>query len=130
MFCNKCGNEIKDGEIVCPNCGAFTAENNAYVSAQINEQGRMEVSSARTLGIVAIITGILGIALVGWICGGIGLSRAKGWMFTTDPSLAYDAKKAKNLNVAGIVISTVVFVIYFILVILSSIASLSMLGAI
>lgn len=130
MFCNKCGTELKSGEIVCPNCGNFVSESNSYVSSQINEQGRLEISSARTLGIVSIITGLLGIALVGWICGGIGLSRAKSWLFTNDTSLLYDARKAKSLNVAGIIISTVVFAIYFIIGIMTAIASFSMLGAI
>ena len=130
MFCNKCGTELKSGEIVCSNCGNIVSESNSYVSSQINEQGRLEISSARTLGIVSIITGLLGIALVGWICGGIGLSRAKSWLFTNDTSLLYDARKAKSLNVAGIIISTVVFAIYFIIGIMTAIASFSMLGAI
>lgn len=129
MFCNKCGNEVKDGEVICPYCGTLIAQGNSYVSSQISEQGRQEVSSARTLGIVAIITGILGIPLAGWICGGIGLSKAKSWLFTNDTALLYDARKAKNLNVAGIIISTVMFVIYFIIGIMSALATFSLLGA-
>ena len=129
MICKKCGKEVKDGEIVCPECGASVAENNVFGASQIDFQGRQEVASARTMGIVSIITGILGIALVGWICGGIGLSKSKRWLFTNDTELLTGARKAKKLNVAGIVVSTVVFAIYIVIGILSAIASLSMLGA-
>lgn len=129
MICKKCGNEVKDGQPVCPSCGANVAENNVFGSSQIDMQGRQEVSSARTMGIVSIITGILGVALIGWICGGIGLSKAKRWLFTNDTELLAQAGKAKKLNVAGIVVSTVVFVIYLVIGIMSVAASLTMLGA-
>lgn len=129
MICRKCGNELKNGELVCPNCGTNVAENNVFASSQIDMQGRQEVSSARTMGIISIITGILGVALIGWICGGIGLSKAKRWLFTNDTVLLADARKAKKLNVAGIVVSTVVFVIYLVIGIMSVAASLTMLGA-
>ena len=129
MICRKCGNELKNGELVCPNCGTNVAENNVFGSSQIDMQGRQEVSSARTMGIISIITGILGVALIGWICGGIGLSKAKRWLFTNDTVLLADARKAKKLNVVGIVVSTVVFVIYLVIGIMSVAASLTMLGA-
>lgn len=129
MICKKCGNEVKDGEIVCPKCGAAVRENGAYEASYADQQGRNEISSARTLGIVSIITGILGIALAGWICGGIGLSKSKRWMFTNDTFLLAEARKAKKLNVIGLVLSTIVFVVYLVIVIMSIAASFAMLGA-
>lgn len=124
MICKKCGNEVENGTLVCPSCGESTVESNA----QVDLQGRQEAVSARTMGIVAIITGILGIALAGWICGGIGLSKAKRCMFTNDTVLLEQAGKAKKLNIAGIVISTLVFVIYIVISIMSAVASLALLG--
>ena len=129
MICKNCKNEVRDGESTCPNCGEPVAESSSFVSPQVDQQGRQEVSSARTMGIVSIITGILGIALVGWICGGIGLSKSKRWLFTNDTALLADARKAKKLNVAGIIVSSVVFVLYLLIGILSALASLTMLGA-
>lgn len=129
MICKKCSTEVKDGELVCPNCGAPVAENNAYGSSQVDVQGRQEISSARTMGIISIITGILGVAIVGWICGGIGLSKSKRWLFTNDTVLLADARKAKKLNVIGVVISTVIFVLYLVIMIMSMAASFAMLGA-
>lgn len=35
MFCSKCGKEINDEAIVCPNCGCATAN---YVSAKEKDQ--------------------------------------------------------------------------------------------
>lgn len=120
MFCKKCGHKINDKEIVCSNCGTFVSESNSYVSSQITQQGRLELASARTLGIVSIVTGLLGIPLIGWICGGSGLSKAKGWLFSNDSSLVYEAGKAKKLNIAGIIVSTIVFIILFALSMMSS----------
>ena len=119
MVCSKCGHKIKDKEIVCSNCGTFVSESSSYVSSQIVQQGRLQIASARTLGIISIITGIIGIPLIGWICGGNGLSKARSWLFTNDTSLLYDAKKARNLNVAGIIVSTITFIIHFVIAIMS-----------
>ena len=124
MICKKCGNEVENGTRICPSCGESTVENNA----QVDQFGRQEVASARTMGIVSIITGILGIALVGWICGGIGLSKAKRYMFTNDALLLEQAGKAKKLNIAGIVISTLVLVICIVIGIMTAAASLALLG--
>lgn len=124
MICKKCGKEVENGALVCPSCGELPVESNA----QVDMQGRQEAASARTMGIVAIITGILGIALAGWICGGIGLSKAKRCMFTNDPVLLEQAGKAKKLNVAGIVVSTLVFVIYIVIGVMTAAASLALLG--
>lgn len=120
MFCKKCGHKIKDKEIVCSNCGTFVSEGTSYVSSQIAQQGRLELASARTLGIVSIVTGLFGIPLIGWICGGSGLSKAKGWMFSNDASLVYEARKAKKLNIIGIIISTIMFFFYFAIAMSSS----------
>ena len=128
MICKKCGKEVKDGEFVCPECGASVAENNVYASSQVDQFGRQEASSAKTLGIVSIITGILGIAIAGWICGGIGLSKSKRWLLTNDTVLLAQAQKAKTLNVIGIVVSTIVFIFYFVIGIMSVIASFAVLG--
>ena len=109
MICRKCGNEVKDGQLVCPNCGTHVAENNVFGSSQIDMQGRQEVSSARTMGIVSIITGILGVALIGWICGGIGLSIANRYLFSNNIQIRASAQEAKKLNKIGLIVSSVIF---------------------
>ena len=58
-----------------------------------------EIKTAKTLGIVAICVGTLCIPLVGWICGGIGLSKAS----KAPDYLADQAKTAKILNIIGII---------------------------
>ncbi len=71
------------------------------------------ISTAKTLGIVAIVVGLLCSPLVGWICGGIGLSKAGN-----APAYLEDkAKSAKTLCIVGIVCATVSFLIGIILVI-------------
>lgn len=129
MICKKCGHKINDKEIVCSNCGTFVAESGTYVSSQIAQQGRLQIASARTLGIISIVTGLIGIPLIGWICGGSGLSKARSWLYSNDTSLVYDAKKARNLNVAGIIVSTIAFIIYFVIAITSMLSPYAVIGA-
>jgi len=85
MFCPKCGAQINDEAVICPNCGCAT--------------GKGVENNGKTLGIVGLILGIF-MPLVGWICCGIGLSRAKK---------AGDSS-AITINTVGLILSTVVFV--------------------
>jgi len=85
MFCPKCGASINDDAVICPNCGCAT--------------GKTTQSNGKTLGIVGLILGIF-MPLVGWICCGIGLSRAK----------ASNDSSSITINTVGLILSTVVFV--------------------
>ena len=72
-------------------------------------QGKSEASTAKTLGIVAIITAFICTPLVAFICGGIGMSKANAVLAVNpaDP----EAQSAKKLNMIGIIIAAVVAVI-------------------
>lgn len=122
MFCSKCGNEINDEAVICPNCGCPTQNYNKpqepvvqpnhtqyYQPAYRPKSVEQEISTARTLGIIAIIAGVF-IPLAGWICGGIGYSKANKLI---DPNFADVIEGAKKLNLVGLIISTCVFAIYF-----------------
>lgn len=69
-----------------------------------------EVSTAKTLGIVAIVMAFFW-PLVSWICGGIGISKANNVVTMAqayaDPYLLSAAEEAKKLNKVGIIISIV-----------------------
>lgn len=66
MFCSKCGKEIFDEAVVCPNCGCATGNyphNNAYSNdyVAISEFAR-KANTIKTLGILAAV-----------LCFGIGI---------------------------------------------------------
>lgn len=88
-------------------------------AAQFNN----DVSTAKTLGIVAIIAGIF-IPLAGWICGGIGLSKAKHCLAMNPAS--YEAQNAKKLNIAGLIVTSVLYaliILFYIIIFAFSMAT-------
>ena len=72
---------------------------------------RKEISTANTLGIVSIIVGLFAMNLIGWICGGIGLSKANRYIYSNDPQIRFAAMQAKKLNVIGLIVTSVMFAI-------------------
>lgn len=125
MFCSKCGNEINDEAVICPNCGCPTKNYNAPQTPAIQpnyaqyyqpvyrpKSAEQELSTARTLGIVAIVAGIF-IPLVGWICGGIGISKANKIIA---PEFPYTIESAKRLNSIGLIISTCMFFVNIVVI--------------
>lgn len=125
MFCKKCGKGLNPDTVYCPNCGERVEERSAfepygqsyeYKSARQYHQNydsqyyaRSELSTANTLGIVSIIVGALAMNLIGWICGGIGLSKANRYIYSTDPSIQFAARRAKKLNTIGLIVTSVIF---------------------
>ncbi len=159
MFCSKCGSQITDGALFCPNCGAAVEQNNNYYNTEEqmpennyynpsaqndgyqnpvqqqyqygNDAGflaQKELSTARTLGIVSIVLGILGINLIAWICGGVGLSKANRYLNIYDPQLQILAKESRKLNIIGLVITSVLALFYTVLTILTAVGSASFMG--
>lgn len=90
--------------------------------AQMVEQGyKDKLSSSNTLGILAIILGILFSPIVGIICGAIGISKLNEVPdFAPYTPLAQEKARCKKLNTLGIVIPIVLWVvaIVFMLVIM------------
>ena len=80
MFCKKCGSLIRDDATICPNCGAevnSTSSNPAMPNQQVNYQiNNPYESQSNGMAIAGFVCAFF-IPLLGWIFGGIGLSRAK-----------------------------------------------------
>ena len=95
--------------------------NNAFHNAQqlvFEQEIRNALSTSKTLGILAIILGILVTPIAGIICGAIGLSKANSVVnISNDPYIEAERKKVKSLNVAGIVVPIVLYVLLTVFVI-------------
>ncbi len=122
-YCPKCGAECDDNASFCAICGNKLPESGFRPTNQTEDNGSNSVSgrnfnnsyennniedNSKTLGILAIVFGIIGINLIGLILGIIGLSRA---------SKANDSS-SKSLNIVGIAISSIHMIVQIILAIL------------
>lgn len=155
MFCNKCGASISDEYKVCPHCGNVVAGNqyNATYTNQPNyQQGQYyqppqynqqqyppfnqeqsnindEISTAKTLGIIAIVCGLC-LPSIGWIvalvCGIIGLTKVNHALSSPYGASNPDARTAKKMNIAGIVIPIVEVVLVIIAWILIAFLGIAM----
>lgn len=99
--CQNCGQEIFHESKYCPNCG-FNLSDHVFSHSEYNtyyEQPRKADSSER-LGFWAIIGGIF-IPLLGWILGGMTISRAK----------KANNEKARKRGVIAVIIGTINFFI-------------------
>lgn len=94
---------------------------------QAEQQFKEVISSANTLGILAIVLGILLTPLAGIICGAVGLSKLNNVPdMLMNPLLAKDKAKAKKLNIWGIVLPTALYIVAIIfMIILVSIMGLA-----
>ncbi|MBO5889630.1 MAG: zinc-ribbon domain-containing protein [Clostridia bacterium] len=68
MYCTKCGSEINDQAVICPNCGCATFN---YTSRNVNTSSE----DKNGMAIAGFVCSFF-IPLLGWIFGGIGLARA------------------------------------------------------
>ena len=92
MFCTNCGNELNDRAVICPKCGVPTVN----YATNMNNQDSYDSNGMAVAGFVCSFF----IPILGWIFGGIGLSRSKK-----------RNRKGKALSIAVIVISCVNFVL-------------------
>ena len=70
MFCRNCGNQIAENDAFCSKCGTPTKETANVLESDVK----------KTMGNGIAIAGFVCsffIPLLGWIFGGVGLSRAK-----------------------------------------------------
>lgn len=86
-YCSHCGSEVQDDAIYCPNCGELTSGSSSYGN-----------QSSNGFAIAAFICSFF-IPLLGWIFGGIGISKANKMN-----------GKGKGLAIAGIIIATISFI--------------------
>ena len=99
-YCSKCGNQLLDEAVFCPKCGC--AVDNRYAPTPAPTQ-QTTASGTNGFAIAGFICAFF-IPLLGWIFGGIGISKANKM-----------GGKGKGLAVAAIIISTVVFIFSIIL---------------
>lgn len=138
MFCPQCGAQVPDEAQFCPQCGASFAASqpinptpevaqNAQVPPQAAVQPgyapnqyayapaapnplEKDMKTAYNLGLASLIGGIF-IPLVGYICGGIGLSKINKLNLQANAVQQQSLKKSKKLCIAGIVVPTVLIVL-------------------
>lgn len=97
-YCPHCGNEVYDDAVACPHCGCSLSVNGKSVALRYDDkQGKNGYAVA---GLILAFF----IPLLGWIFGGIGLSKAN------------EREAGKGLSIAAIVIATIMFFINFYLI--------------
>lgn len=96
MFCKNCGKELCENAVICPGCGVVT-DNMAKVV-----QPKTEQPESNGMAIAGFICSFF-VPLLGWIFGGIGLSRS-----------AKRNGKGKGFSIAALAIATGMFVIYLV----------------
>lgn len=92
--------------------GFYQANQPNYVDQQIKEN----ISTANTLGILAIVLGILMTPIAGIICGAIGLSKLNSVPGALTQLLARERDKARKLNILGIALPIGLWIISIILI--------------
>ncbi|MCM1113893.1 MAG: hypothetical protein NC397_00195 [Clostridium sp.] len=95
MFCSKCGNEINDQAVVCPNCGCSTGNDNQ--SMPLTDAPMIKNEEKKTLASCALVFAIL-MPIVGLILGIVGVIK-------------YQTSELKKKCIAAIPISIVVWII-------------------
>ncbi len=90
MFCKKCGTECDDKAIFCPNCG--------FNLVDIMEQIPPPRNGMAIAGFICSFFS----PLLGWIFGGIGLSRSYKRL-----------GKGQGLSVAALIIASFMFILGF-----------------
>ena len=93
MYCKNCGANLDNQAVVCPYCGVAT--DNLY--AVPVEEPKKEGNGMALAGFICSFF----VPLLGWIFGGIGLSRAKK-----------REGKGKGFSIAALVIASVMFFVY------------------
>lgn len=93
MYCTKCGAEINDEAVICPNCGCATS--NYTPTTNVKEE-----PNSNGIAVAGFICSFF-VPLLGWIFGGVGLARANK-----------RNGKGKGLSIASIVIASIMFFVY------------------
>lgn len=139
MYCKNCGKLIDDNCYYCDGCGAAVEKNtnwsgysnNAYQNPYANQANNFDVynnyrsaeidkkiEDGRTLGILAIILGLLVSSVVGLILGIVGMEKLKDINFDMNYPQTNKYNEAKNLNKWGIIIPIIRFLLVIVIFIL------------
>ena len=137
MFCKKCGRELAEGSAFCPYCGTKQFENqysqpensNQYQTYNYNYNSfapsgaaQKDIETTKVLGIVALVVGLF-MPIVGFICGGIGISKVNKLKTVAFEEQKAELNKNKKLCIAGIIVPAVITVLSLIISIAFGIAA-------
>lgn len=123
MFCSKCGKELFDEAVVCPNCGCPTSN---YVENQNKPVYiKSNLSTTKAWCKIGTLLGLF-ITLIGLICGIIGMSKANSALNQNPDD--EEALDCKNWGVTTIVVSIVALLARVVVVVLYFWYTTSMLG--
>ena len=94
-----------------------------------NPEQQKSISGAKIFGLLGIILGVFVSPLLGWILGGIGLSKANQALqyaiYTGDMMLQSEAKSAKTLAKASVIVASVICVLIVLIIALAVAAGVS-----
>lgn len=114
MFCEKCGKEIFDEAVICPNCGCPTSN---YLNTQNQPKYvNNDLSTAKAWSIIGLVAGIFipGLGLiVGLISGIIGLSKANK-ILKLNPE-DDEAENCKYWSLYAIIVPLLLSLLYIVL---------------
>ena len=95
-YCKYCGAETEEGAVVCTMCGRWIKD----IPSSELEKEEKELLQGNGMAVAGFVCSFL-VPILGWIFGGIGLSRS-----------AKRKGKGKGLSIAAIVIATIMFFAY------------------
>ncbi|MGN0771064.1 MAG: zinc-ribbon domain-containing protein [Christensenellales bacterium] len=114
MFCSKCGKEISDDAVICPNCGVPTSN----YKGTTDKSNSDDTNNVNTMSIIALVMSFI-IPIVGFIMGLIYRSKA----------VAINDESSRKKCTVAIWVSVAYFVLSIVLSIVYSIAVVGMVGA-
>ena len=129
MFCNKCGNEISDEAIACPNCGCSTKNTEGATSVQ--SKPNIELinygSQVGTVFMYSVLALILSLGIIGIIFEIMFSYHVKRLPQTVNLVTDYDSiefrriedklRLATTLYVIASILSTISIIVGFVLLI-------------
>ena len=107
MYCKNCGSEIDDQAVVCPKCGVLTSGKSQGLEPKTN-----------TMAIVGLVMPFI-FAIAGLICSIIARKQIRE-----------SGEKGMGLATAGLIISIVEIVLYFIVILIYVIVIAAALGSV
>lgn len=124
MFCTKCGKELENDAVFCPNCGAKVAEleiEEPVIESSENKKPAkcwsVFAKVSKILGIVAIATCWLPF-LIGLEAGVSGIVFAILGKHAIDEEAISNRKRGLTMSIVGSIISYVVFLVFILVMVL------------